>query len=207
MMKNKAIFLDRDGIINKMIYNTELGIVHTAIDPKQVELIYGIDSLLISAKKMGYLLILISNQPDIGLRKISEKNFNAIKNAIKIKLKSKGISLNAEYYCFHHPFAEINKYKSKCKCRKPNTLLYKKAIEKYNIDPKNSWTLGDGVFDMISGKIIGSKTILISNVNETAYLEIFEKNLGKRSPDYVVKNLDQARQVILTNSSKTKGEM
>ena len=115
-MKNKAIFLDRDGIITKLIYNTSLGLIHTILNPKQVEFVFGTLDFLKTAKKDGYLLIVISNQPNIGIKKISKKHFLAVKKGINSYLKRNGIVLDAEYYCLHHPFADIKKYRKVCKC-------------------------------------------------------------------------------------------
>jgi len=195
-MRNKAIFLDRDGVIIKLVYNIEFGLIHTPLTPQQVELNFGIVDFLKSAKKAGFLLIVISNQPNIGIKKMSEKQFQAVIDSMNSKLKKNGVVLDAEYYCLHHPFAEIKKYRKKCTCRKPKILLYKKALKKFAIDIKRSWAIGDGVFDIVAGKTFGVKTILLANINEAAYFETLEKQLNGTSPDYIIKNIKDAKKII-----------
>ena len=111
-------------------------------------------------------------------------------------LKKDGTVFDDQYYCLHHPYALIPKYKKKCQCRKPGIDLIKQAQKKYNIDLKKSWFIGDATFDVIAGKTAGCKTILVANVEESAYLKEFEKRLGNVRPDYVVKNLGEALSLI-----------
>ena len=199
-MKSRAIFLDRDGIINEMVYDTEFGIIHSPLLPEQVKLVYGINEFLLTAKKLGYLLIAISNQPNIGIKKMSERQFNNVDEKIKSELKKYGIVIDKEYYCLHHPFAQIKQYKKNCQCRKPNTLLFKKAINKFNINVKRSWVIGDGVFDIMAGNKIGAKTILLINIKEGAYLELLDNQLKHDRPTMTVKNLNEAA-IIISKSS------
>lgn len=195
-MKNKALFLDKDGVINKLHYNTELGIIHTPLKPSEVEFVHGTFELLKKAKALGYLIIIISNQPNIGIKKMSITGFRLLKKHLNKELRKNGIKIDGEYYCLHHPFADIKSYKKNCSCRKPNTLLYEKAIKKFNIDPKKSWAVGDGIFDIIAGNNIGAKTILLANINEASYIEELEKKLSHSKPDYVVKGLSEVTSII-----------
>lgn len=194
--KNKALFLDRDGVINKMFYNTKLGIVDTPLTPSQVEFLPGIFEFLQTAKKLGYLLILISSQPGIGIKKLSEKNFDAIHKKINKTLQRNNVKLDGEYYCLHHPFAVLKKYRINCRCRKPGTALLEKAIHDFNIDIKKSWLVGDGVFDIMAGAKVGLRTILLANVNEAEYLHLLEERLRGIKPDYLVKNLKEAGKIL-----------
>lgn len=196
MRQNKAIFLDRDGVINKMFYDKRTGIIDSPLLPQQIEFIPNIFNFLRSVKKRGYLLILISSQPGIGIKKISTTNFTAIQKKINRTLKINGVKLDAEYYCLHHPFASLKKYRMNCNCRKPNIGLFIKAIKRFNIDIKKSWLVGDGVFDIIAGIKMGLKTVLIGNVNEMEYLRVLEERLNGLKPDYIVKNLQEVQKII-----------
>ncbi|MCL5675820.1 MAG: HAD-IIIA family hydrolase [Patescibacteria group bacterium] len=194
--KNKALFLDRDGVINKMFYNTKLGTVDTPLSSSQVEFIPGIFEFLKTAKKRGYLLILISSQPGIGIKKLSKKNFLKIKKKISETLKRKSVQFDREYYCLHHPFATIKKYRTNCNCRKPGTALIDKAIKDLDIEVKKSWLVGDGIFDIMAGAKVGIKTILLANVNEAEYLRVLEERLRGIKPDHLVKNLKEAEKIL-----------
>lgn len=192
----KTIFLDRDGIINELVYFPQAGIVDTPVNTNQVKLVFGIDELIRKAGKLGYLVIVISNQPAIGLHKISQKQFDLVDEKIRNLLLNKNLGLNAFYYCFHHPFAKLEKYKKICECRKPKTALFKKAAKEFNIDLSQSWMVGDGVDDIKAGKGAGCKTILLANINSTENLRIIEEQLGKIKPDFIIKKLPEALSII-----------
>lgn len=196
MKKNKALLLDRDGVIIQMIYDQETGRIHTAREADQIKLIPFIFDLLKKTKKIGYLNIIISNQPDIGLGRISISNFDEIRKKIKRTLQKKGVPLDGEYYCFHHPFATIGKFRKRCSCRKPNIGLLKRAAKDFNLDLKNSYLLGDGVKDIIAGHKIGCKTILLANFLESEYLRLLQKKLKGIKPDYLVKNLKEVIKLL-----------
>lgn len=193
---NKAFFLDRDGIIIEMIYNISHGNIHTALNSSQIKFVHGIFKLLNKTKNLNYKNIIISNQPDIGLKKISINNFKKNRQKINQILQKKGIQLEAEYYCFHHPFAKIAKYRQVCDCRKPAPGLLFQAAKDNNIDLKNSFFIGDGITDVLAGGSAGCKTILLANISESESLRILEKKLKGKKPDYLVKNLEEVIKII-----------
>jgi len=192
----KALFLDRDGIINKMVYNPEFGTVDTPTNSKDVELVFGIEELLKVSSSLGFLNIFISNQPNIGLKKISKSKFDEIRKTIAEKLKSVGVVIDNEYYCQHHPFALIKSYQQKCSCRKPKHDLYLQAVADHDIDLSKSWSLGDGANDIIAGNNAGCKTILLGNNLETGYLQLIKKHLGKVKPNFIIKKLPEAIKIL-----------
>lgn len=193
---NKAFFYDRDGIIIKMIYDLDSGKIHIALNPPQVAFTPGIFELLKTTSQFCYKNIIISNQPNIGLNKIKEQNFEKVRKKIKETFKQKNVLIDGEYYCFHHPYADIKKYRIKCDCRKPKIGLILKAAEEYQLDLKQSFIIGDGVNDIVAGHNAGCKTILVVNLLETEYLRIIEQRLGKIKPDYLVRNLKEAVSLI-----------
>lgn len=195
-MKNKALFLDRDGVIIKMHYDIVHGVIDTPLSIKQVEFIPGIFELLRFAKRFGYLLIVITNQPGVGIKKISSKKNTEIQKYITQILQKQGINLDGEYYCLHHPYASIPKYQKECLCRKPNIGLLTKASQDLNIDIKSSWLIGDGVSDIIAGYKAGCKTILIGNIYEAEYLRILEERLGGIKPTFIVKKISQIENIL-----------
>src|SRR5258708_5350207 len=101
----KALFLDRDGVVIKMHYDLDFGTIETPLSIKQVEFVPGIFDLLKHAKKLGYLILLISNQPGVGIKKMSLKRFEEIKDYITKMLQEKRTPLDGQYYCMHHPHA------------------------------------------------------------------------------------------------------
>ncbi|MBI2476197.1 MAG: HAD-IIIA family hydrolase [Candidatus Taylorbacteria bacterium] len=194
--KKRAIFLDRDGIINELRYDPEYGVIESPLNTAQVRLVFGIVPLLKWAKKLGYLLIIISNQPNLALAKTSEANFARISRKIKGLLKKEAVTIDAEYYCFHHPFAKVKKFRKKCDCRKPGVGLFLEAAKEHDIDLNSSWTIGDGVADVLAGKAAGCKTMLLANIDAAENLRIIERQLGDIKPDFIIKKLTDAVPLI-----------
>ncbi|OGY21684.1 MAG: hypothetical protein A2126_01775 [Candidatus Woykebacteria bacterium GWB1_45_5] len=195
-MKNKAVFFDRDGTILEMVYNEETEIIDSPSRPNEVRLSPGSIDVLKQLKSLGYLLVLISNQPGIGIKKLTEQNFEKIRRKFNEELEKGGVKLEKEYYCFHHPFAQIEEYRKKCNCRKPGIKFFKDAEEEFNIDLSKSWAIGDGVNDILAGDKAGTKTILIANLLESAYLSIIEDKLKGVKPDFIVKKPKEIISII-----------
>lgn len=196
---NKAIFFDRDGVINEMVFDTESGSVFTPLNSDQIILTPGIGQLMRAAKKLGYLNVIISNQTNIGLGRVSQATHESIRKTIVEKLEKENVVIDGEYYCFHHPFAKIAEYRKVCNCRKPNISLFMRAAKELDIDLKQSWMIGDGVADIIAGHNAGCKTILVANIYEAGYLKMIEDKLGNIKPDFLVKKLKDIIPIISAN--------
>ncbi len=193
---NKALFLDRDGIIDEMAYDAEFGTIDQPTNVDQVRLLFGAVDVIKQAKKLGYKTIIISNQPGIALGKMTEAGFAKIRTKIDELLAQEGAKIDAEYYCFHHPFAKVEKYKVTCECRKPKPGLLLQATNEHNIDLKQSYMLGDGVNDILAGHAAGVKTILLGNLLEAEYLRVLEKNLNGVKPDFIIKKLPEVNSIL-----------
>ncbi|MEK7597162.1 MAG: HAD-IIIA family hydrolase [Patescibacteria group bacterium] len=197
---NKAVFFDRDGVINEMAFDAENGLVHIPWQANQIVLNHGIVELLKTTKKSGFLNVIVSNQPDIGLNRITEKIFKDIEKDILQKIEKENAFIDKAYYCFHHPYAKLEKYKKECNCRKPKTGLFLQAAKEMDIDLSKSWMIGDGLYDIVAGHNAGCKTILIANNVQTGHLKAIEEKLKNIKPDFIVKNLKEAI-LIFTNNS------
>lgn len=195
---NRAAFYDRDGIIIKMVYDLENGLIETAKTPAEIEFIYGSLELLKHTSSLGYKNIIVSNQAGIGIKKISKKSFDVVTQEMTKRLNSSGAFINAQYYCFHHPYATIARYRKVCDCRKPKPGLLLQAANEHDIDLVNSWMIGDSVNDVLAGKAAGCRTILLANLHESEYLHILEEKLSGVKPDYLIKQLTEAIKIIKT---------
>lgn len=157
--KQKAIFLDRDGTINKYV-----GFLRNIDD---FELLSGVSEAIKKINASGYLAIVITNQPVIARGEVSFAELDEIHNKMETLLGKDGAYLDAIYFCPHHPHngyeGEIPELKFDCDCRKPKPGLLIKAAEDFNIDLSKSWMIGDGESDVLAGKTAGCKTILLSN--------------------------------------------
>ena len=192
----KAVFLDRDGTLVKLVYNPETENIDSVGKKEDIEITYDFPEVLVKLKSLGYLLILISNQPRIGLKKETKENFEAVRREISGQMEKEGVRLDAEYYCFHHPFAYIEEHRQNCDCRKPGTKFFKDTEKEFNIDLTESWMIGDGVTDVQAGFKAGVKTILFGNNLESGYLSILQEQLGSIRPDFIVKKPKEILDII-----------
>jgi len=155
--RQKAIFLDRDGTLNKYV-----GFL-TDID--ELELTEGAAEAVRRINASGYLAIVITNQPVIARGEVSTEELAEIHNKLETLLGQDGAYIDAIYYCPHHPdkgFAgERPQYKIECDCRKPRPGMLLQAADDYNIDMTASWMVGDSDSDIKAGTAAGCKTLLL----------------------------------------------
>ena len=155
--KQKAIFLDRDGTINRYV-----GFLR---DINDFELLDGVAEAIKKINASGYLAIVITNQPVIARGEVKEEELRLIHDKMETLLGSEGAFLDGIYFCPHHPHkgfnGEIPELKFDCECRKPKPGMLFKAANDFNIDLSKSWMLGDGENDVHAGKNAGTLTGLI----------------------------------------------
>lgn len=194
MDKAKSIFMDRDGVINDLVYHQEQGIIDSPFTVKQYRLLPGVGQAINKFHNLGYKVILVSNQPGIAKGHISKEIFHQIRDKMERELTTEGAFLDAEYYCFHHPEAIIESLKVNCECRKPKPGMLFEAASEMDIDLYHSWMIGDNLTDIKAGKSAGTQTILLGRMKcELCHL-MEEENIW---PDAIAKNLEDTIQVIL----------
>lgn len=190
----KALFLDRDGIITKMILYPNG--YDSPQSSKDVFLTEGIVEIVKKARKLGFLCIEISNQPAYAKGQISKKTQNLIKNKIHKLLQNEGACLNASYICYHHP-KSIKPYLAlDCDCRKPKPGLIIKAANDLSIDLKNSFFLGDNATDIEAGNLANTKTILYLHSQNLLEKTIEAKKCD--TADYKIQDLADVISIIST---------
>lgn len=160
--KQKAVFLDRDGVINKYV-----GFLRNIDD---FELLDGVSKAIRKINESGYLAIVVTNQPVIARGEVSFAELTEIHNKMETLLGEDGAYLDAIYFCPHHPDkgfdGEIPELKFDCDCRKPKPGMLIKAAKKFNIDLTKSWMVGDSDSDIMAGKNAGCSTVLIGESDE-----------------------------------------
>jgi len=183
--KRKAIFIDRDGVINK----TDKDVCRV----KDFKLFPDTAKAIKKINNSEFLAIIITNQPAIAKGFCSIEEVAAIHKKMETLLGRKGAKLNAVYCCPHHPekgFAGENpKYKIKCNCRKPEIGLIKKAKKDFNIDLKNSYIIGDSWRDILCGRNAGMTAIGVKTGRGCQD--------GKIKPDFLFKDIKQAVDYII----------
>ena len=171
--KQKAIFLDRDGTINK--YKGFL----TNID--DFELIDGAVEAIKMINNSDYLAIVITNQPVIARGEVTITELQMIHNKMETLLGYEGAYLDAIYYCPHHPHkgykGEVVEFKIDCNCRKPKIGLIEEAAKRFNINLEQSWFVGDSEIDILCGKNAKCKTAYICNNKQNLETDLQCNNL------------------------------
>lgn len=137
---NKALFLDRDGVIN-----VEKNYVHKIED---FEFVDGIFELCTAAQDLGYLLIVVTNQAGIARGYYSLEQFKILTQWMKLEFKRRGIEITKVYHCPFHPSAGIGEYKKDSFDRKPNPGMLLRASEEFQLDLANSILIGDNISDI-----------------------------------------------------------
>lgn len=157
--KQKAIFLDRDGTLNKYI-----GFLR---DINEFELLDGVTDAIKAINNSGYLAIVVTNQPVIARGEVTVQQLEEIHNKMETLLGLEGAYIDAIYYCPHHPHkgyeGEVPELKFDCDCRKPKPGMILQAAQDFNIDLNNSWMVGDSENDIKCGLNAGCRTTLIGS--------------------------------------------
>lgn len=197
-MQNKAAFLDRDGVINPLVYFKEEGSFDSPFSAKQFKFLPNVIKAVKLLNSLKYKVIVISNQPGIAKKKYDLRELNKINIKMLNILKKEHAVIDAVYYCLHHPEAINRKYKKKCKCRKPHPGLILRAAKKYNINLKKSFMIGDNISDIKAGNAAGCKTVFIG-AYKCDHCRMFYKE--RVYPDFVASDLFQAAKIILKNKN------
>ncbi len=190
---SKAVFLDRDGVINELIYYPEHGVIDSPFTAGQFKLLPGVAEAIRKFHERGFKVIIVSNQPGIAKGHFSKETFAEIRQRMRNEFSREEIFIDGEYYCLHHSEAKIEKFKVDCKCRKPKPGMLLRAAKDMGLDLSQSWMIGDGLTDIQAGKSAGAKTILLTRMKcELCHLMDEE---GAR-PDAIVPNLGGAAHLI-----------
>ncbi len=158
-----AVFLDRDGVINR-----ERG-EHTW-RLQDFEVLPTVAEGLRLAEERGYLRIVITNQSGIGLGLYTHGEVEGLHTYLHAHLAAQGAAINAVYYCPHHP------QQGRCLCRKPGSLLLEKAMARYGIDALRSFMIGDRERDVQAASAAGVRGVLVPA--NAPLLEVLHNELG-----------------------------
>ncbi|QOF67828.1 D-glycero-beta-D-manno-heptose 1,7-bisphosphate 7-phosphatase [Actinobacillus sp. GY-402] len=170
----KAIFLDRDGTLN-----IDHGYVHRIDDFHFIE---GSIEALQKLKAMGFLLVLVTNQSGIARGYFSEEQFLQLTEWMDWSLADRGVDLDGIYYCPHHPQGQ-GEYKQDCDCRKPKSGMLLQAIRELNIDPAQSFMVGDKVEDLLAAQGAKVRSKILVKTGKPITPE------GEQLADYVIDSI------------------
>ena len=157
----RAVFLDRDGVINAAPYNAEEGKYDSPYTLADFRFLPGTKQAIRLLNQKGWLTIVVSNQPGIAKRKCSAPFLEELNERMRAGLAASGAHLDAVYYCLHHPQALVSELRQTCRCRKPQPGLLLTAACDLQVDLETSYMVGDGIQDVEAGLAAGCKPILI----------------------------------------------
>jgi|SRR5271157_1448030 len=162
-MKRAAVFLDRDGVINRNVFNAATQAWESPLCAAEFELMPDAMKSLKALSDAGFLLFLVSNQPNYAKGKASLETLAAIHQKLLDNLSAASIAFSAFYYCLHHPQGIVAGYSRPCVCRKPSPYFLLQARDAFDIDMERSWMIGDRDADIACGSAAGVRTILVLN--------------------------------------------
>ncbi len=187
--KNRAVFMDRDGVIIKEVnYLSRL---------EDMKIISGVADSIAKLRKAGFKMIVISNQSAVARGRLSLFKLHKITRVLlqMIREKNSKACIDAVYYCPHHP-----DFGKPCSCRKPGIGLLLKAQKKFNIDLKSSYFVGDSSADILTARRAGCVPLLVKTGKGG------KDGLYKAKPKKIFKNLSEASRWILTAQVRHSGE-
>jgi D-glycero-D-manno-heptose 1,7-bisphosphate phosphatase len=169
--KPRALFLDRDGVVN-----VEIGYLHRIED---VEFMQGIVPLCRTAMRLGYRLVVVTNQAGIARGLYSEAQYRELTDWIRWELRREGVEFDAIYHCPYHPEHGIGEYKREHEDRKPGTGMLRRAVREFGVSLADSVMVGDRCSDIAAANAAGLRqAFLIAGTEDSGctgtYLEVRE---------------------------------
>jgi len=159
---HRAVFLDRDGVINEAIYNPVEGKLDSPYSLEEFRILSGAAKAIRVINEMEFLVIVASNQPGVAKGKCDLHLLEAMNDIMTASLAKQGARLDGIYYCLHHPQAAIPSLKTPCECRKPKPGLLQTAARERDVDLSRSFMIGDQQTDIEAGLAVGCKTVLLN---------------------------------------------
>lgn len=155
-MTNKALFLDRDGIINK-----DKGYVYRTQD---IEFVDGIFDVIRAFLSKGFMPVIVTNQSGIGRGRYREEDFATLTRWMQAEFDNAGLPEIPVYYCPHHPTEGVGHYRQECDCRKPKPGMLLTAIARHQINAAQSYMIGDSWRDIQAAEAanVGNKIFVSS---------------------------------------------
>lgn len=160
MSSGRALFLDRDGVVNE-----EVGYLHRIEDVRFVD---GIFSLCRTAVRLGYRLVVVTNQAGIARGYYSEADFEHLMEWMREALRAKGIELDAVYYCPFHPEHGVGEYRREHEDRKPGTGMLRRAAREFGVSLADSVMVGDRCSDIAAANAAGLRQAFLVHGTEEA---------------------------------------
>jgi D-glycero-D-manno-heptose 1,7-bisphosphate phosphatase len=166
-----AVFLDRDGVINRNVMNPLTLAWEAPLTVESFVLAHNALLALAALRRAGFLLFLVSNQPNYAKAKASLETIEGIHRHLCDLLHQQRIEFAGFYYCLHHPHGVVPSHAGPCRCRKPSPFFLLQARDQFGLDMERSWMIGDRPSDIACGRAAGVHTIRVRNQEEGASMD------------------------------------
>ena len=198
----KAVLLDRDGVINALVYHQDAGVVDAPFTRSQFKVLPRVPEAIRLLNDLGLGIAIVSNQPGIAKGHLKRETLKSFERAILSAVRQAGGRIDHIYYCLHHPDAKVSKLRQKCACRKPGIAMLQQAASDMHVDLKDCYMIGDGIPDLEAATRAGCRPVFIGRWK----CEICQFTEAPHvRPAIVAKSLWEAAQVI--RDEVTKGEI
>ena len=189
----KAVLLDRDGVINALVYHEDAGVIDAPFKRSQFKLLPRVPKAIRTLNDLGLSVAIVSNQPGIAKGHLKPDMLKAFEREMLLRIRVAGGRIDGTYYCLHHPEAKVRKLRRRCHCRKPEIGLLKLAAAELHVSLADCYMIGDGIPDLLAGSRAGCRTVFVGRWK----CEIcqFTEDPGVR-PAFVAKDLWEAAQLI-----------
>jgi len=204
MPAKPAVFLDRDGVINPLIYHQDAGIVDSPFTLSQFRVLPRVAKAIRLLNDLGLTVAVVSNQPGIAKNHFDADTLRQFDRKLLAALKPAGARIDAIYYCLHHPDAGLKSLRKRCTCRKPGIGMFRQAARDLGISLADSYMVGDGLTDIEAGARAGCRTVFIGSWKCEHCQFIHPADLR---PALVAKNLWEAAQIIRSEVSASNGRV
>ena len=193
--KHPAVFLDRDGVLNEIVFNDDIEQMDSPQKPEQFRAFPEAAKAIKKIRDKGYYVFLATNQPGAAKGKCRLKTLYDINTMFAEQMAESGADIDAVFMCPHYPKKSENTKEDflikTCDCRKPKPGLLLKPADIYNIDYENSYMIGDSFTDIVAGQAAGVRTIFIGELKCDAC-----KKLCDTEPDHIVHDVLEAAWLV-----------
>jgi D-glycero-D-manno-heptose 1,7-bisphosphate phosphatase len=189
----KAVLLDRDGVINALVYHEDAGVIDAPFKLSLFKLLPRVPEAIKLLNDLGLKTAIVSNQPGIAKGHLKPAVLKAFERKMLSEIRSEGGHIDRIFYCLHHPKAKQPDLRQTCRCRKPEIGLLEQAAADFQVSLQECYMIGDGIPDLFAGARAGCRTIFIGRWK----CEICQFTEAPHvRPAFVAKDLWEAAQLI-----------
>ena len=196
MPSARAAFLDRDGVINSLIYHKESGVIDSPSNLSQFRILPRVPRAIRLLNDLGLRVVIVSNQPGIAKGRLAAGMLREFDRKLQAALETTRARVDGIYYCLHHPDAIVKTLRKRCACRKPGIGMLTQAASELGLSLPDSYMVGDGLTDIQAGTRAGCRTVFVGRWKCEHCQFVRPPGL---TPQFIAKDLWQAVQFIRTD--------